>query len=736
MKLPWKLSLFHQVLLGVFAGLFVGLLIGEPAGKLGIFGTAYVRLLQMTVLPYVVVSLIGGIGRLNATQAKIIGSRGGALILFLWGVGLLVLTALPLGYPDWTSASFFSTTLLQEGAAFDPLQLYLTANPFHAMANTIVPATVMFSIVLGVALIGVQKKDGLLEVLESLTHGLMRVASAIARLTPYGLFAIMANAAGTLRVEELGRLQVYLWVYVGAWAVLTILVLPSLVAWATPFSYREVIRQSRTAIITAIATGTVLVVLPLIAERCKELLEEHKVTSDDAIAGVDVLVPTAYSFPSIGTLLGLGFILFAAWFSGSPLDSTQYPGFVVLGLFTAFGTMNIALPYLLDFFRLPADLFQLYLLGSVVTARLATGLAAMHGVVICLLGASAVVGIIKWRKLFQVAISGLVVMFVSMAALGFVLSKVPYTYKGDEKFVSMKLLGDEVITKVAEDAPVALSETDRQRSRLDVIRERGSIRIGYLPDRLPMAFRNNQGTVVGFDIELAHMLANNMDVQLEIVRLDWENVPEWLTSGRIDMLVGGIAATPDRALEFAFSKPYGKHSLAFLVEDHRRNEFTSEARLLARPSLRIGLAKAHYFKRPLEQWLPNAEVVVIDSPRPFLRGEMDDLDAMVYAAERGSAWTLIYPDYTVAVPGGVNAQVPIAFGVPRGQEEFVSFLNSWLDLRITLGTTDRLFDYWILGHELNEVEPRWSVIRNVFGWGMDTEESDSAAAKPRPVSED
>ena len=251
-----------------------------------------------------------------------------------------------------------------------------------------------------------------------------------------------------------------------------------------------------------------------------------------------------------------------------------------------------------------------------------------------------------------------------------------------------------------------------------------------------MAFRNNQGTVVGFDIELAHMLANNMDVQLEIVRLDWENVPEWLTSGRIDMLVGGIAATPDRALEFAFSKPYGKHSLAFLVEDHRRNEFTSEARLLARPSLRIGLAKAHYFKRPLEQWLPNAEVVVIDSPRPFLRGEMDDLDAMVYAAERGSAWTLIYPDYTVAVPGGVNAQVPIAFGVPRGQEEFVSFLNSWLDLRITLGTTDRLFDYWILGHELNEVEPRWSVIRNVFGWGMDTEESDSAAAKPRPVSED
>ncbi|MGI9265402.1 MAG: hypothetical protein ACR2QU_10750, partial [Gammaproteobacteria bacterium] len=64
------------------------------------------------------------------------------------------------------------------------------------------------------------------------------------------------------------------------------------------------------------------------------------------------------------------------------------------------------------------------------------------------------------------------------------------------------------------------------------------------------------------------------------------------------------------------------------------------------------------------------------------------------------------------------------------------FLNSWLDLRIALGTTDRLFDYWILGHELNEVEPRWSVIRNVFGWGMDTEGSETSAVKSRAISDD
>jgi ABC-type amino acid transport substrate-binding protein len=105
---------------------------------------------------------------------------------------------------------------------------------------------------------------------------------------------------------------------------------------------------------------------------------------------------------------------------------------------------------------------------------------------------------------------------------------------------------------------------------------------------------------------------------------------------------------------------------------------------------------------------------------------MDDMDGMVYAAERGSAWTLIYPEYAVAVPRGSNSKVPIAFGVPKGQEEFVGFLNSWLNLKIKLGTTGRLYDHWILGKDLQRTEPRWSVIRNVFGWGVEKEETESA----------
>ena len=81
-----NLSAFNRVILGLGLGIFAGLFFGELAGNLEIFGQAYIRLLQMTVIPYIIVSLIGGLGRLDTDIAKRIGIAGGLLILLIWGI--------------------------------------------------------------------------------------------------------------------------------------------------------------------------------------------------------------------------------------------------------------------------------------------------------------------------------------------------------------------------------------------------------------------------------------------------------------------------------------------------------------------------------------------------------------------------------------------------------------------------------------------------------------------------
>ena len=126
------MSAFARVVWGLGFGIFIGLFFGESAGIFELVGTGYIRLLQMTVIPYVLVSLVGGLGRLNLDVAKRAGICAGALILMLWGVTLLSMLFLPLAYPDWVTSTFFSASLLQQAEPFDPLTLYVPSNPFYA----------------------------------------------------------------------------------------------------------------------------------------------------------------------------------------------------------------------------------------------------------------------------------------------------------------------------------------------------------------------------------------------------------------------------------------------------------------------------------------------------------------------------------------------------------------------------------------------------------------------------
>lgn len=717
-KLYSKLSPFQRVIIALLLGIFTGIFVGEPAGILEIGGTVYIRLLQMTVLPYVLVSIIGGLGRLDSAMAANIGIKAVKIILFMWLAVMLTLLFLPLAYPTWETSGFFSTSMVAESVKLDFVTLYIPSNVFAALSNTIVPAVVLFSLLMGIAVINVKNKDTLINLTDNIADGLQGVASFIAKTAPLGIFAIAASAAGTLQPEEMERLQVFLWVYLIAAFMLGFVLLPLLVHWATPFSYRELMSVAGEAMITALATGTVLVVLPMIAERCKEMLKKHGMECEETNSTVDVLVPTAYSFPSTGTLLGLGFILFSAWYVGSPLTLSQYPSYVIMGAFSAFGSMAVAIPFLLDYFGLPADQFQLYLLGSVVTARFATGLAALHGFVVTLLVASAVLNRLSWRKMMQAMALHLGVTAGVMVLVGISLTKlIPYEYAAAKSFESMEFAAQPVTVKIIK-SPVPLSTQDQARPRLDVIRERGSIRVGYSSDDLPYAFRNNQGQVVGFDMEILHELARDLEITIEITRVqDVKQDPQMLTDGRLDITVGGRIITPLRALAVSFSDPYTQKTVSFMVKDSRRDEFSSVDSIRTIEDLNIGMETSAHYRGTIETMFPNAKLTTIDGPRKYFKGEHPDLDALTYSAEAGSAWAMLYPHYTSVVAKGLKIRMPVGFALPKTQLGFTQFINTWLEVKKDSVYLQSVYDYWVLGENPKAKKPRWSIMHDVLGWG-------------------
>jgi len=99
-----------KIVIGMFSGIAVGLLFGESCAQLDIIGQTYVGLLQMTVMPYLVITLIARLGRLTPSTAKRLGFSALLFSAILWSIGVILVTAVTMVLPEIQGASFFSPT--------------------------------------------------------------------------------------------------------------------------------------------------------------------------------------------------------------------------------------------------------------------------------------------------------------------------------------------------------------------------------------------------------------------------------------------------------------------------------------------------------------------------------------------------------------------------------------------------------------------------------------------------
>jgi Na+/H+-dicarboxylate symporter/ABC-type amino acid transport substrate-binding protein len=710
------MSFSKKILAGLLAGIVTGIFLGDLVAPLDLIATGFVRLLQMTVLPYVTVSIILSLGSLDAAQAKRLGLRAGAAVLSLWAVALIFTFLFPLVFPPAESASFFSAALIEKPAEFDFVNLYIPANPFHSLANNIVPAVVLFSIVVGVALIGIGRKAVLLDVMKVLSETIARATRLIARLTPIGIFALAATAAGTLRTDQIQRLEVYLITYVAIALLVALWVLPGLVAALTTIPFREVLFPARNALITAFSAADLFIVLPVLIDTCKELLARYQVTDSQSAATLpDVIVPASFNFPHTGKLLSLSFILFAGWFADASVHVRQYPPLALTGLLTFFGSLNAAVPFLLDVFRIPADTFQLFIATGVINSRFGALVAAVHTIAVALLGSAAIAGTIRFdaRRIVRYLVTTVVLTAVLVGGLRVTFRTwLRHDFKGAEAVYGMTNVFTDEPAQIAGAPPAA---GDASAGTLSRIHERGTVRVGFVEPRMPFVFRNARQELVGFDVELLHLLARDLGVRPEFVQWQAGELLDAVAARRSDIGIGGYPLASTLVTPVAFSIPYLDETAAFVVRDHLRNRFETWASIQQASDLAIAVPPMPYYQRLLEERLPGVTL------RTFPAGQnpLDDragFDAVAMPAERGSVLTLLNPKWTVVVPAPGLIKIPLAFPLAGTDQAWAAFVNTWIEMKRRDGTLDTLYDHWILGKNAEKREPRWSVVRNVLHW--------------------
>ena len=723
-----NLSLSTKVLLGVLFGVLTGLFFGEEVAWMGIIGDIFIGLLQMTVLPYIMFSLIVNIGRLSMDTGKKIIRYGLTFLFLLLSIGLIYLIILPLSFPVWTSGNFYSSDFVQPIIPFDFVKLYIPANPFESMSDNVVPAVVLFSIFIGLGVMKLPNKEALLKPMDVLTDGLNQVNKMIIKITPVGVFCIAAGVVSTLSWSDLSRLQGYLLVYLLAVILITFLVLPYLISIFTPYSSKTIFKITRSTLITIFATGKIIVVYPQLIENIKEIIRSDENGTEEGQDRVDIIMPLAYPFPNLGTFMIFIFVPFAAWFTGKAMGFMDYPIFLSSTFLSSFVAPITGLPFSLDLLKIPKETFQLFVVSTVLTDRIRVVLGAFHLIALTLLTISASGGYLKFKK--RKFIQGLIVISISTAVsviglryiLEISMKNIPTNLEIVNSFELISPQQEFVVLETPKKNP---NPKWRGENTLSRVKRRGKIRVGFYEQAGPFTFRNKDSVLVGYGLDLAHQLADDLDVSIEFVPIVPGKLVEQMNADHYDIVMSDIFLSSRYAEELELSKPYLNVSLALLTRQENKmfDSFDITSKL---DTFTISYIERKEIAKEFLSYFPKGGASPVAQMKDFferdgtisIEKDSSKIDSIVFdahltSAERAASTTVLKPGYKVVNPLPYHINNALVFPLSR-DNVWRSYIDKWIDFRKKDGTFDKIYDQWILGNPHREKEKKWSILENVI----------------------
>lgn len=711
-----KLTFSTKVILALVLGLFTGLFFGEKVAWFNMLGTGFIKLLQISVIPYIILSLVTGLGALNYKQIRNISLKFIIVLVVFWGLGLVVIFAMTLAFPFWQSAEFFSASQIITPPAVNYFDQYIPSNPFRSLSETIVPAIVVFSLFLGIAIIDIGNKDMFLNPARVLLKAFTNINSAVIKILPLGIFVIAAAAAGTIQAEEFEKLQIYFLVFIISSLVLSFWVLPFFVSVVTPFRYSDIVKGCRDLLVTAFVTGNLFILLPVLVESCNQIVHKHQKLTGTAGKYIEIIVPIAFNFPGIGKLLLLLFILFSAWFTGNEFTLTDNLNLIFNGIFSLFASVHISLPFLLNEMGLPADMYQLFLGGDVITRRFKTLTAAVSLLTLTLTVTAYLedFGKINFRRLLVFVASTFIVVSVMVMACQYLFSHIV----DKERNLSETLDQMQVNWQAPQEIKVEDLSKRKLQSRpstpLEIVRL-GKLRVGYDPARVPFSYFNRANNLIGFDVEMMNYLATSLGVTLEMIPfVNRASLFIALENHQIDIVISAVQISEKHLAKVLYTQPIIDLTSTLVVPDSRKKEFSNYSVVEKMEKLKLATL-GHYPRIDyILRKLKNVEIEKIASADDFFENDDHGYDAFITSLEVGMTLVMLYPEYAVALDKSRIFRFPIGYAVASDNLRLQALLNSWLDIQKSSGRIDKLYDYWIQGKGAKVIKPRWSILENVL----------------------
>lgn len=241
------------------------------------------------------------------------------------------------------------------------------------------------------------------------------------------------------------------------------------------------------------------------------------------------------------------------------------------------------------------------------------------------------------------------------------------------------------------------ADTADKEKEIESTLDKETLIVGLDDTFVPMGFKDENGELVGFDIDLAKAVGEKLGKKVEFQPIDWSMKETELNGGNIDLIWNGYSISDERKEKVEFSKPYldNKQIIVVLADSEINSKANLEGKKVGAQNQSTAVDAVESDESKIVEKFDGGALVTFENNNDALMDlEAGRLDAIVvdeilaryYIEARGPEKYKILEDNFGDEQYGV--------GIRKGDTKFVEAFNKALDEVIADGTAKTISEKW------------------------------------------
>jgi ABC-type amino acid transport substrate-binding protein len=257
------------------------------------------------------------------------------------------------------------------------------------------------------------------------------------------------------------------------------------------------------------------------------------------------------------------------------------------------------------------------------------------------------------------------------------------------RIVALGLLVAGGLFAAAPEAPAQESQT------LNRVITSGTLRVGMSGNQPPYNVVSRSGDVIGIEVDIATLLAAAMQVNLQIVTRPFPQLLDALVAGEVDIVMSGMAITPQRARRVSFVGPHLLSGKSILTNS-RALAAVRETEDFDQSNLKLAALQNSTSERFIERHLPDAQFVPLQDYEAGIQMVInDEVDALVADMMICMLTVLRYPNSGLLTLSEPLTIEPLGIAVPREDRQFHGLIENYVDALEGTGILAALREHWL-----------------------------------------